>query len=192
MVEKLNREMMHFSDDENLYVLNGLLKAAREDSALARGILNENKTYEKAFNYFASKSRENGVKLEKCYWLTKEKALPLAIEYYKIDEEEAAREKAEKKVECKKNEAKKKPRKRSTKKKDIVISNTEYDTKSLEGLDSSSKGLPEEKPNEILDEIPDMSASKSANEKEKDDQNNDFLSKFANFSFGEGEQLSFI
>ena len=188
VVEKLNREMMHFSDDENLYVLNGLLKAAREDSALARGILNENKTYEKAFNYFASKSRENGVKLEKCYWLTKEKALPLAIEYYKIDEEEAAREKAEKKVECKKNEAKKKPRKRSTKKKDVVISNTEYDTKSVEGLDSSSKGLPEEKP----DEIPDMSASKSANEKEKDDQNNDFLSKFANFSFGEGEQLSFI
>lgn len=43
VVEKLNREMMHFSDDENLYVLNGLLKAAREDSALARGILNENK-----------------------------------------------------------------------------------------------------------------------------------------------------
>ena len=91
-------------------------------------------------------------------------------------------------MECKKNEAKKKPRKRSTKKKDVVISNTEYDTKSVEGLDSSSKGLPEEKP----DEIPDMSASKSANEKEKDDQNNDFLSKFANFSFGEGEQLSFI
>lgn len=39
VVEKLNREMMHFSDDENLYVLNGLLKAAREDSALANQVL---------------------------------------------------------------------------------------------------------------------------------------------------------
>ena len=184
--EVLRREMTMFSDDENLFVLHGLLKAAKEDEALAAGILRKGKSYRKAFSYFSKKSQEYGIKLESCYWLTKEQALPLAIEYYKIDEEEVARKKATEEAERKKKseESKKKTCKRASKKKANVVSN-----KSTSANTNSSSEVTAEKE---LNEIPDMSVPEESSEEKKDDQKNDFLSKFSNFSFNDNGQLSFI
>ena len=183
--EVLRKEMVSFSDDENLYVLHGLLKAIKEDADLAAGVLRKGKSYRKAFNYFSKKSQEYGIKLESCYWLTKEQALPLAIEYYKIDEEEQKRikeaEDAVRKESNQKPAAKRKSRTpKSDKTKEKV--NAKNDVKDCEKDTTKADDIK----SVISTEIPDMSVPKP----QSDD--NSFLTKFENFSFDGGGQLSFI
>ena len=86
--EKLNKEREIFKDFDSQYVIDGLLKAAKDDANLRANIMREDKSYTGAFEYFANKAREGYcVKYGNVSYLDNDMALELAIDYFNMESE---------------------------------------------------------------------------------------------------------
>lgn len=116
--EKLSKEKVSFPDRDSAYVINKLIDKSGKDQALCNAIMQEHKSYKKAFQYFAQKARskEAGIEMEGGMYLDRDIAYDLAVDYFFLDEAKAEAERKAKEEEKKKKAEEEKKRKAEEKK----------------------------------------------------------------------------
>lgn len=85
---KLFSETREFPDGDSHFVITQLIKKCESSGKLIDAIMQEQKSYAKAFDYFYSKSSTFGYKMKNGYYLDNKKALELAEEYFMLDDAE--------------------------------------------------------------------------------------------------------
>ena len=85
---KLFSETREFPDGDSHFVITQLIKKCESSGKLIDAIMQEQKSYAKAFDYFYSKASTFGYKMKNGYYLDNKKALELAEEYFMLDDAE--------------------------------------------------------------------------------------------------------
>lgn len=85
--KKLEAEFEVFKDGDSRYVIKTLIERSETDHKLLQGIMQPDKSYNKAFQYFFQQSRRVGYKLPygNLVFLDNDSAVQLAVEYFRGD-----------------------------------------------------------------------------------------------------------
>jgi len=115
---KLDKEREMFKDADSQYVIDGILELAVVDQNFRNNIMRPDKSYAKAFEYFAEQAR-NGycVKYGNVSYLDNNLALGLAIDYFNADEEAMKPKSNPKKIDTNPKKIDINPKKRGRKRK---------------------------------------------------------------------------
>lgn len=88
VTSKLFAETKEFPDGDSHFVITHLIEKCKSNGKLLDAIMQEQKSYAKAFDYFYNKSSAYGFKMKNGYYLDNKKALELAEEYFMLDDAE--------------------------------------------------------------------------------------------------------
>lgn len=77
-----------YTDEDNLYVINGLIERCKKDQDFRNNLMREDKTYDGFYRYMLQAARKGYcIKVgDDCGMLDKEKALDLAFDYFNMEE----------------------------------------------------------------------------------------------------------
>lgn len=117
--DKLSKEKPLFPDRDSHFIINQLADKSVNDQNLCNAIMQEHKSYKKAFAYFKDLAKQGkaGHKIEEGeVYLDREEALDLAIDYFFLDEAKVEAERKAKEEEKKKKAEEEKKRKAEEKK----------------------------------------------------------------------------
>lgn len=137
--KKLEKEFEVFKDGDSRYLIKNLIECSETDHKLLQGIMQPDKSYDKAFQYFFQRSRRVGYKLPygNLVFLDNDLAVRLAVEYFKGDVKPQSPTKNKRTVKPKvraKVEAQIKPEARSAEKKPEKVSAAEIVKKKPDGV----------------------------------------------------------
>lgn len=88
VTSKLFAETKEFPDGDSHYVITQLIEKCKTNGKLLDAIMQEQKSYANAFDYFYNKASTFGYKMRHGCYLDNKKALELAEEYFMIDDAE--------------------------------------------------------------------------------------------------------
>ena len=88
VTSKLFAETKEFPDGDSHFVITRLIEKCKSNGKLLDAIMQEQKSYAKAFDYFYSKAGTYGFKMKHGCYLDNKKALELAEEYFMLDDAE--------------------------------------------------------------------------------------------------------
>lgn len=88
VTSKLFAETKEFPDGDSHFVIIRLIEKCKSNGKLLDAIMQEQKSYAKAFDYFYSKAGTYGFKMKHGCYLDNKKALELAEEYFMLDDAE--------------------------------------------------------------------------------------------------------